>query len=110
MTLPKEIRDRVIVVAIAPAAIIPDGICFKSVNYACKGDPVPLGEMVFAGLLSSHETGSSLFEESVQRHHTKLILLDKIPGSGSRHDLQQAAFREPMENHIKEYIGRNGIY
>src|SRR5690606_7981237 len=37
---PQEIRDRIIVVAIAPGAIVPDALCFRSYNYASEKDIV----------------------------------------------------------------------
>lgn len=39
--LPYEVQQRVIVVAIAPAVIVPKEICFQSFNYASKSDPIP---------------------------------------------------------------------
>jgi isopentenyl phosphate kinase len=33
LRLPKEIRDRVIVVAIAPAAVVPKKLCHESFNF-----------------------------------------------------------------------------
>src|SRR5258708_34098583 len=45
---PQEIRNRVMVVAIAPAAIVSRKICFNSFNYACKTDLVHYGEMLAA--------------------------------------------------------------
>jgi len=41
LTSPKEVRDRIIVVAWAPACIIPKELCFESYNYVSKRDFVP---------------------------------------------------------------------
>src|SRR5690606_32872089 len=41
----QEIRDRVIVVNIAIATIIPDDLCYHSYNYASENDYANLGEM-----------------------------------------------------------------
>ena len=110
INLPKEIRDRVIVVAIAPAVLIPKALCFDSSNYACKGDPVPLGKMISVGLFTSMESASPQLEELLLRRQNELILLDAIPGNGSRHDLQNEAFKPFIRQHLEEYVGRNGIY
>ena len=37
---PKELRDRIIVVAIAPLAYIPPNLCMKVTHYVCRSDPV----------------------------------------------------------------------
>ncbi|MES2273603.1 MAG: hypothetical protein V4487_05390 [Chlamydiota bacterium] len=63
LDLPKEIANRVIVVAIAPGAIVPRELCFNSFNYASKGDIVPFGELFFAGALDTNEFGTTKLVE-----------------------------------------------
>src|SRR3989344_9052547 len=108
---PEEIRDRVIVVAIAPGAIVPEDICYKSFNYASKNDVVPLGEMAFYGALDSNEVGISKPLERAVEHHKQLILLEPHPdATGIDHDFQSPTFKKEIEKHIKDYLARNGEY
>lgn len=110
---PQEIRDRVIVVAIAPAAVVSKKICFKSFNYACKTDLVHYGEML-AALLKTLATGlsSTLLDFSFSdalEDHEELILLDPLPGSsGMNHDFQNGVFKEIVERSIKNYLNSEG--
>jgi RHS repeat-associated protein len=39
---PKEVRDRIIVLAIAPSKYIPDSLCHKAFNYVSKRDVIPM--------------------------------------------------------------------
>ena len=79
MHAPKEIRDRVIVVAIAPAAVVSKELCYQSYNYASKKDIVPFGELAFAGALSTNEYSTSPVLEMAMEHHEELIILEPHP-------------------------------
>ena len=110
-TAPQEIRDRVIVLAIAPAAVISKDLCYESFNYASKADPIPLGELVFAGALSAQEVGISKTEERILEDRKQLILLDPHPdATGIDHDFQSPTFAEIIEKQIDLYIQSMGIY
>jgi hypothetical protein len=109
MLVPQEIRDRVIVIAIAPAAVVSKNICYRSFNYACKTDIVPDGEVIFAVLTSpiglQHQLTAAL------EHRQELILLDAPPDSnGLNHDFQNPVFQEVIKDHINKYIINNGNY
>lgn len=106
---PQEIRERVIVVAIAPAAVIPKKLCFQSTNYASKKDVVPLGELIFAGF-NEPEIKQELLETAWQ-HHKELILLDPHPdATGIDHDFQSPTFTKIIHGRIIDYINCNGEY
>lgn len=108
---PQEIRDRVMVVAIAPAAVVPDDLCFKSFNYASKRDIVPFGELVFAGALDTNEVGSSRAVEMVLEHRKQLILLDPHPdATGIDHDFQSPTFLGTIRRHLEDYHEKKGQY
>lgn len=106
-----EIRDRVIVVAIAPGAVVPAEICFRSYNYASKRDIVPYGELGYAGALNTHEFGSSRFFENVMERRKELTLLDPHPKAVDiDHDFQSPTFQEVIEQAVKRHAECNGEY
>ena len=108
---PKEIQDRVIVVAIAPAAIVPKEICFRSYNYASKKDIVPLGELFFAGAFDTKEVGSSTRVDMVMELRKQLIILDPHPDAvGIDHDFQSPTFKDVIADTINYFIQHNGVY
>ena len=108
--LPEEIRNRVIVVAIAPGAIVPRGLCFESFNYACKGDIVPFAEFALTSGMNTDGMGISKMEELALERLRELILLDPLPGSGNPHDFQNPTFKDIITDQIQEYLKNNGEY
>lgn len=101
---PKEVQDRIIVVAIAPAAIIPEQACFRAFNYASKKDIVHTGELVLPGFFDSNETEMSSYMKIIQDKRKELILLDPHPdATGIDHDFQSPTFTELIEKHIQTY-------
>ncbi len=108
---PEEIRDRVIVVAIAPAAIISDDICYQSFNYASKSDLVPKAELVVAGFFDTGETAASERVQAALTKQGQLILLDPHPdATGIDHDFQSPTFYEYIKRHLDSYFEKNGEF
>lgn len=108
---PQEIRDRVIVVAIAPGAIITPDLCFQSFNYASKRDVVPYGELVFASGLDPNECGISKVTQDVLERRQHLILLDPHPEAPLfDHDFQSKTFADIIDDHMRKYLKQKGIY
>jgi|GEM_PF-5096297 len=104
---PSEVRDRVIVVAIAPAKIIPREMCHQSFNYASKKDIVHYGELTTAGFFDSSETGSSKYMEIMLNNREQLILLDPHPDAKNiDHGFQSPTFRDVIERRLKKYLQR----
>jgi hypothetical protein len=102
---PKEICDRVIVVAIAPAAVVPRELCFRSFNYASKRDIVPVGELVVAGMLDTNEFTTSKGLEMILENHKQLIRLEPHPNAiGIDHDFQSETFKRVISDHIDDYV------
>ncbi len=125
--LPKEICDRIIVVAIAPAATVPKEICFQSFNYVCKNDITPYGELCFAGAINSHETKSSRLIQQIMKHHEERIPLtlsgekkqgieelsskkDRNCTELSVHSFQHPIYARKIQERIDEYLQNGGEY
>jgi hypothetical protein len=107
--LPKEIRDRITVVAIAPAAVVPRELCHESFNYASKKDVVHLGELIYRSALDSNECGISKLLEMTLDHYEQLILLDPHPDAeGIDHDFQSPTFENVIRFALKNYLNNNG--
>ncbi len=107
---PPEIRDRVIVVAIAPAAIVPDEICFKSFNYASEKDfvhkfgPIRPGRLVDDVILPD-------FKEEPIDYRDQLIILSAHPDAvGIDHAFQSPTFQEVLRKALENYDQRGGEY
>lgn len=108
---PKEIQDRVIVVAIAPGVVVPDELCYKSFNYASKKDIVHYGELGFWGAWSSNETGLSHAEERAMQERQELKLLEPHPeATGIDHDFESPTFEQHMKDVLKNYAQQKGEY
>ncbi|HSW72049.1 MAG TPA: DUF687 family protein [Chlamydiales bacterium] len=107
---PKEIRDRIIVVAIAPAAIVPKALCFASYNYACKNDLIPHAELIYLGGLARNGLCAPSLFKSVIDNHNELILLDPHPEENDTHHFQARTYAERIEFHVDDYLHRNGEY
>ncbi len=103
-----EIRNRIIVVAIAPAAIITDNICYDASNYVNKKDFVHYGE-ILGSLIQ--DRGLPIKTLQVLKNRKELIFLDPHPESkGFGHDLQDPTYEERIERHITEYFQQKGKY
>ncbi|MBS0626396.1 MAG: hypothetical protein JSS32_10130 [Verrucomicrobia bacterium] len=106
-----EIRNRVIVVAIAPAKVIPKELCFNSFNYASTRDIVHYGELFHAGLLDTHDFRTSVPMNMAQEHREQLIMLEPHPeATGIDHDFQSPTFRKVIEDRLNDYIRMNGEF
>jgi hypothetical protein len=104
----KEIANRVVVVAIAPAVVVPKETCYRSYNYACKTDIVRFGELFFKGFIDMNECAPSKGMLESLEHRQQLILLDGKGGTG--HDFQNPVFAERIVFHIQDYLTKQGKY
>lgn len=104
---PQELRDRVIVVAIAPAAVVPKNLCFASFNYASQRDPVPYGAAAF-----SYDADASYEERMAEPNRQalkELILLDPHPdASGIDHNFDSPTFTKTISDHLEAHIEKYG--
>jgi hypothetical protein len=90
-SLPPEVRNRVIVVALAPAAIISRELCSASYNYASRLDLVPYGKL----FVSPSPQEAALLAQ--------LIILDPKLGEIG-HELQSGIFNEVIAHHMQGYL------
>lgn len=108
-SLPEEVRQRVIVLAIAPTKVIPEELCYHAYNYRSRLDIIPYGAIVHAAdLLSS---GSVEGRDKALRHLQELVALTSHPlASGLDRDFQSPTFAETIDKHIQAYLKENGNY
>lgn len=108
---PPEIRDRVIVVAVAPATIIPADLCYKSFNYASKRDFIPDAEVAYFSALDPNECGISTLTMNALMQRLELINLDPHPEAPLLdHNFQSPTFIEVIEKYITIHANCDGIY
>jgi hypothetical protein len=108
---PQEIRDRVIVVAIGPAVIIPKGLCYDSFHYASEKDIVHLGENIYKLSVAAFNDESEQQEllQQLIENKQRLILLKPHPdATGIDHDFESPTFDEVFQDHIKKYLKQKG--
>lgn len=104
----EELRNRVIVVAIAPAKVIPQRICSASFNYASKLDIVHYGELLRGGFFETQEFGTSPRFETLLEDRSELILLDPDPeAKGIDHNFESPTFRKYLIEHLENYLRSN---
>ena len=115
MKIPKEIRERIIVVAIAPAVIIPEELCYQSFNYASRKDIVHLGEDLIMQMTINSFVDNESFQreqsEIFQRHKATLILLEPQEGTDDiDHNFMSLTFYDPIEKRLHQYFNNEGKY
>lgn len=99
-----EIRKRVVVVALAPAAIVPSNLCFRSYNYASKNDIVYLVEKVY-------DMTVGRFKANQEDKFRELVLLDPHPKAPLfDHEFLSPTLMSMTEEHVKRYIALEGRY
>lgn len=90
----QEVRDRIIVIAISPAKIVPNELCYQAYNYASKRDFVPsldlAGRYWYASQLTKLEP------------HEGASFID--------HYLNSDTFQEVTKGHIITYLAQHGKY
>lgn len=90
--LPPSIRNQITVVAIAPAVIIPEELCYQSFNYVSKRDFVTHLDLM-----------------GKVRYGDQLEMLDPHPNAGFfDHSLQSPTFKKLIDLHVNGYIKSHG--
>ena len=108
--LPKEIRDTVIVVAIAPAAIIPKSLCAASYNYASARDFVPYGEAITDAIKDVLSIVGLFYPSESMENLKELIILKPAEGAPLLdHSFNSPTFVPVIADHLETYSNRYGI-
>ncbi|MGH2613516.1 MAG: DUF687 family protein [Rhabdochlamydiaceae bacterium] len=104
---PQEIRNRIIVVAIAPGTVVPKNLCFASFNYASKQDLIPYGEAAFKYDADApyedrmtEPSRVALKELTLLAPHPAAPLLD--------HNFDSPTFKKVISDHLENYIKQYG--
>jgi hypothetical protein len=106
---PKEIADRIILVAIAPAALFSENICAENVRLASKRDFVPHLEGFLRGTTDSPEDGISESTKQAWKNQELVIVLEPHPDADLfDHSFQSPTFREEITRIINRYIVSGG--
>ncbi len=101
----KEITDRLIVLSIAPAKIIPCDFCYLSLKFASKNDLVHLVELLHPSFFSSNEIGASDRLENTLKMREDLILLDPHPeAKGLDHEFESPTFKPILQTYLRAYL------
>lgn len=110
---PQEIRDRIIVAAVAPAAVVPKHLCFQSYNWASERDivykfePPPPREIES---LTLDDVLIPRFKDPLP-HQAELVILPAHPeATGIDHGIQSPTFREDLQDILDEYRQHQGEY
>ncbi len=111
LNLPPEIRNRVIVIAIAPAAVVPKSLCFKSYNFASEKDivyrfePAPPSECRVVDGVGIPRV------DPLPDYRDELIILPAHPGAtGIDHEFQSLTYQPSLNKIIDKYLKQNGEY
>jgi hypothetical protein len=106
-----EVRNRVIVVAIAPAGVVPNAYCYRAFNYAIEGDWIPAYESVHAYQLYRQGLMTEREYKTIMERRKELVILPRDPhATGSAHDFEGVSFKDILERRIKEYLSQNEKY
>ncbi|CCB87956.1 hypothetical protein [Simkania negevensis] len=99
LTSPESVRKRIIVIAIAPGAIVPEELCFKSYNYMSKRDFVSYCDLIIGGnikyinelkLLDPHPDAKFFDHDFLRTVLKKSIFVDSPPLIINRIKLSEA--------------------
>lgn len=110
---PLEIQNRLIVLAIAPGAIVSDKLCFKAYNYASEKDIVykfePSRPTLLPGVID--DVLIPRFGEPILPALEELTLLPPhSDAEGIDHEFISLTFRPLIEKALGHYIERQGQY
>jgi RHS repeat-associated protein len=96
LRMPEELRERITVMTIAPAAIITDDLCHKGYNYLSKGDLLPF--------LCDKKVRDNVFNRSSDVS-ANIIWLDRAKGaSWWDHSFQSPTYFPVLKEHVDNYL------
>lgn len=111
--LPQEIRDRVIVINIAGARVIPKRLCFRSYNFVSKRDIVPHLQYAYKGAFManlSDEEQQEIFQQE-KADAKEIIALEPHKDAGIvDHSFRSPTYAQELGNLLRDYEQRKGRY
>lgn len=110
--LPEAIRDRVIVIAIAPAAVVPKRLCFKSFNYASEKDFIYKLEPSPASTtpLRIDSLMVPALGESAEERVELIILEAHSNDKGIDHEFQSPTYQPVLDRILAKYEEHRGEF
>ena len=121
--MPEHLRQRAIVIAIAPAVVVPRDLCYQSYNFACESDIVPRGELCVAVVKDVLSTLAPEIDQvpgtpeiwsrthKVLEYREELIMLEPDSNCNeSVHSFKNSMYADKIEKIMQDYIKRNGEY
>jgi RHS repeat-associated protein len=92
LTSPKSVQQRIISLALAPAAIIPEELCFRSYNYMSRRDIVTRLDVI-----------------GKMKYGNQLQMLEPHPNANFwDHEFLSPTFAQPIQYHITNYLKNYG--
>jgi hypothetical protein len=108
-----EVQNRVIVVAIAPAAVVPQRLCFQSYNYASEKDfiyklePDPVRPIIS---LTLDDVILPTFGDAIDDRGELILLTPHPEAEGIDHAVQSPTYHGVLKNHLEIYEQHKGEY
>jgi hypothetical protein len=104
---PPEIRDRLIVLAVAPASVVPTALCHQSFNFASKRDIVPFAEAILK--YDADAPYEERIAEPSRQALKELVLLDPHPDAKRfDHSLDSPTFKKVVTDILEDYTKKYG--
>lgn len=99
--MPRQVREKVIVLALAPAEIIPDKLCKAAFNYASTRDVVPYAK-IFSSLIAGNILQARAEWQNIRKN---LVLLEPHPDADwFDHAFLSPTFTNVIEDLLEEVI------
>lgn len=109
---PQEIRDRLMVVAAAPAAVVPKRLCFKSFNYASEKDFIYKLEPAPSQTVPYRLDGVIVpaVGEAIDDRGELIILEAHSEAQGIDHEFQSLTYQDALIKLLEDYKEHKGEY
>ena len=94
-SMDEAIRQKIIVVSIAPAVFLPKGLCLQSFHYLIKNDPIPIFALFSKRMFNQTDEGV-------------IVLPDHEDGSHP-HDPHGSSYTNAIEKVVRKYIDESRV-
>ncbi|HEY2809942.1 MAG TPA: hypothetical protein VGJ00_00915, partial [Rhabdochlamydiaceae bacterium] len=101
-----EVQKHIEIFSVAPAAIISDDMCFKTRNYACENDIVPMTPQLLHNIAASYEDDDEIRLENAKkiRADCQHLIMLKSQSKGMNHDFVNEIYKELIKERIRDYL------